>query len=252
MYVQPVRFKVDGNAIAGQLYAPAATGKHPAVVVCHGIPAKVADPGDGGYSALAGRLCGEGLAVLIFNFRGAGASGGNFDIGGWCRDLTGAIDYLAGTGLADADALGLLGFSAGAAVALCAAAADSRVKGVISGASPVGFDPVEQDPAGAVKQFRDIGIIRDKGYPLDIEAWRQGFSRVRPVDCIARIAPRPVLILHGEADDLVNISHARRLFERAGEPKKLVILKGAGHRLRQDEAAVETIIAWLREHFLRA
>ncbi len=61
---------VDGLDLVGQL-------PYPAVCVCHGIPAKSPDPGDGGYSLLAERICQEGFAVLVFNFRGAQADNHN-------------------------------------------------------------------------------------------------------------------------------------------------------------------------------
>ena len=43
-------------------------------------------------------------------------------------------------------------------------------------------------------------------------------------------------------------SHARRLYEAAGEPRQLVILEGAGHRLRREERAVSAVLDWLKPH----
>ena len=63
---------------------------------------------------------------------------------------------------------------------------------------------------------------------------------------IGRISPRPLLMIHGEKDDLVPVEHAHRLYERAGEPKELVILPGAGHRLRLEEKAITTALNWLK------
>ncbi len=45
----------------------------------------------------------------------------------------------------------------------------------------------------------------------------------------------------------VPLEHARRLFERAGQPKELVIMPGAKHRLRLEEQAVETALNWLKK-----
>ena len=49
-----------------------------------------------------------------------------------------------------------------------------------------------------------------------------------PVDEIWRIAPRPVLIVHGDADGLVPLSDARQL-QAAGPSAELWVVGGAGH-----------------------
>jgi pimeloyl-ACP methyl ester carboxylesterase len=46
---------------------------------------------------------------------------------------------------------------------------------------------------------------------------------------IARIAPRPLLIVHGADDWLIPPKHARRLFDKAGEPKTLVLIEHGLH-----------------------
>jgi len=51
--------------------------------------------------------------------------------------------------------------------------------------------------------------------------------------------------VHGDRDEVVPLAHAEKLFEKAGQPKELVILPGAGHRLRQDVRAIETAMKWL-------
>ena len=98
MLTNPVTLEVDDLSIAGRLYLPDGRRPRPTVCVCHGIPAgRLPDPADGGYPLLAETICREGLAVFIFNFRGTGASGGNFDITGWTRDLKAAVKEVVGT-----------------------------------------------------------------------------------------------------------------------------------------------------------
>jgi fermentation-respiration switch protein FrsA (DUF1100 family) len=104
------------------------------------------------------------------------------------------------------------------------------------------------EPQKIVDYFRGIGIIRDEGFPASAEKWLNGFNEVRPSDYIAEIAPRPLLLVHGNKDETVDVGHARRLYEKAGEPKQLVIIDGAGHRLRQDEKTMRQVIGWLRNH----
>ena len=243
--------EVDSIKVAGQLYFPGkgAQSPYPAVCVCHGIPAHLPDPSDRGYPLLAERICREGFAVIIFNFRGTGASGGNLDILGWTRDLKAVLDYLWDLPEVDRSRLSLMGFSGGAAVSVCVASQDSRVSYIVACACPAKFNFTEaSEPQSIIEHFRSLGAIRDKDFPSSVKEWFNGFQEVSPARYVARIAPRPLLLVHGSQDDVVPVTQAHEMYTRAGEPKQLVIVDGAGHRLRQDERAMAVAIDWLKSH----
>ena len=246
----PVSFHSDNLRLAGEFHLPDSTGPHPALCICHGIPAAPYNHEDTGYHDLAVRFAAAGFATLLFNMRGAGLSEGDFDMPGWTRDISAAIDYLAGSDEVDDSRLFVMGFSGGAAAGICRAAHDSRIAGVISCASPAHFEELTAGPALAscLSRWREIGIIRDPGFPRDMEAWSAGFREVAPIDHVAYLAPRPLLLLHGDADEVVSVSHAHQLYEAAGQPKELVILPGGVHRLRVDERAMSAALRWLRSH----
>jgi fermentation-respiration switch protein FrsA (DUF1100 family) len=247
MLTRDFTLEVDGIDILGQLYLPAANMPYPTVCVCHGIPAGIPDPADRGYPLLAEQICHHGFAVLIFNFRGSGASGGNLDILGWSRDLKAVIDYLCALPEVDRSRLCLLGFSAGAAVSLYVAAGDNRVSSVAACACPAEFTRLGE-PQFSIDHYRSIGAIRDKDFPPSTEEWLNGFRLVKPIDYVAKIFPRPLLLVHGSKDETVPLADAHRLYDRAGEPKKLVIVDGAGHRLRQNNEAMAIVLDWLKSH----
>jgi len=243
-----VALEVDGLQIAGQLYLPGGKIPHPTVCLCHGIPAHIPDPSNRGYPVLAERICHQGFAVLIFNFRGTGASGGNLDILGWTRDLKAAIDYLSALPEVDKSHLSLLGFSGGAAVSVYVASQDKRVSSVVTCACPAEFTFFTEvdKPQSIIDHFRSIGAIRDKSFPHSAEEWFNGFRLVSPIKHVAGIAPRPLLLVHGNRDETVEVSQAYKLYDRAGEPKLIVIVDGAEHRLRQNDRAMATVIEWLK------
>jgi fermentation-respiration switch protein FrsA (DUF1100 family) len=54
-------------------------------------------------------------------------------------------------------------------------------------------------------------------------------SDIRPIDAIGKLAPRPVLIIHGANDSLIPVAHARQLFAAAHQPKELWIDEHAEH-----------------------
>ena len=251
MVTRNVVLEVDGLKIGGQLYLPGEGERtpYPAVCICHGIPSgRPPDPSDGGYPLLAERVCQEGFAVFIFNFRGTGVSDGNLDMLGWTRDLKAAIDYLCVLPEVDRSCLSLLGFSGGAAVSVSVAAQDKRVSSVITCACPAEFTFLTgaENTSSFVDHFRNIGAIRDKDFPPSNEEWLSGFRLVSPIDYVAGISPRPLLLVHGSHDETVDVSYAHKLYAKAGEPKQLIIVDGAGHRLRQDDKAMTIVTDWLK------
>jgi uncharacterized protein len=51
----------------------------------------------------------------------------------------------------------------------------------------------------------------------------------RPIAHVARLAPRPLLIIHGDQDRLIPVGDGHALHAAAGHPKELWIAPGAGH-----------------------
>jgi len=243
-----VVLKVDDLKIVGHLYLPGDQTPYPTVCTCHGIPAERNDPRDKGYRALAKKICQRGLAVFTFNFRGTGASGGNIDIAGWIKDLKAVVDYLCTLPEVDKSHLSLLGFSGGGAIAINVAAQDNRISSVVSCASPAEFTPLTENytAASLAEHFRNIGVIRDNDFPHSADEWFNDFKMISPIKYVANLAPRPLLLVHGDKDDVVDVTHAYRLYEKAREPKQIIIVKGAGHRLRRSSKAMDIVLAWLK------
>ena len=77
--------------------------------------------------------------------------------------------------------------------------------------------------------------------------------RPSPLEAVGRIAPRPLLILHGSEDEVIPVGHAKRLAAAAGEPSELWILDGAGHAalFNHDPVAWEArVMGFLRTHLM--
>ncbi|HLX89211.1 MAG TPA: prolyl oligopeptidase family serine peptidase [Acidimicrobiales bacterium] len=224
--------------------SPAASAS--TVVLTHDFPVDVDSAERTGRSLpqLADRLAAEsGWRVVAGCLRGAGASAGDFSLCGWLDDLGALVDHA--TGLAAGGGVWVVGFGVGGAVALCLAAADTRVRGVGSLAAPATFADWAQDPAAMVHAARRVGVIRHSGFPEHLADWAHEFTELRPVEASALTAPRPVLVVHGADDDEVPVSDARLLAEAAGRSAELRILPGAGHRLRADPRAMALLVGWL-------
>ncbi len=248
-----VSLEVDGLKIVGEIYIPEdPEGRlYPALCICHGIPRGIPDPKDKGYPLLAERFCNAGFITMIFNFRGTGDSEGNFDLLGWARDLEAAVNYLYNLPNVDKSHLSLMGFSGGAIVSLFVAARDPRVSSIVTCACPLEF-PALTDKERAksfIEHLRSIGIIRDNDFPRSLDEWLDEFKQVSPIKWVGKISPRPILILHGDRDEVVDQSQAWALYALAGEPKDIVIIEGATHRLRHYEKAIDAALNWLKSRF---
>lgn len=224
---ETVRFPAaDGLILTGWLIpAPAASKRQGTIIVCHGYPQNRSEMLS--YAALLHR---EGFAALLFDFRALGESEGDLCSVGYheVEDLHGAVHYLAERPDTAESPIGALGLSLGGAVAIMGAARNERIRAVVAEAAY----PTLQ----AALDARCRAFCGPWGPVLSpsIRAWaRRWFpvepSEVAPIEEIAAIAPRAVLIVQGRRDPLVRWQDACSMYERAGEPRDIWLLERSGH-----------------------
>ena len=240
----------SGLRLSGYLARPASptAPSAPGLVLCHGFPSGPGGAKTSGqtYPELADYLAAEtGWVVLTFNFRGTGESPGDFSLGGWLDDLRAAIDHLLAT--ERVSGVWVAGSSTGGALAICEAAEDERVRGVATLAAPATFSGWAEDPEGFLTHARAIGVVSDPDHPRDPDAWARELTEIRPISVVAKIPPRPLLLVHGSEDETVPLDDARALAEAAGETAELRVVNQAGHRLRHDPRAVAVLMGWLEQ-----
>jgi len=240
-----ITIESGGETLRGDLIGPAVGA--PLVVLCHGIPLSRPDPSDPGYALLGRQLAEHGFAALFVNFRGCGTSTGNFYLGGWYKDLCSVMEFARGQ-LAP-KGLYMAGFSAGGALAIKYAAEHKGVDAVAAFAAPARLSRVfaQDQVMQLIEAARDIGIIRDADFPPSPAWFYKDAEANEALDYVRRVSPIPLLIVHGEGDELVPLSQGKELYETAREPKEFVSLPGGEHRLRHDPRAMETLLAWLQK-----
>jgi fermentation-respiration switch protein FrsA (DUF1100 family) len=65
-------------------------------------------------------------------------------------------------------------------------------------------------------------------------------------DAVARVAPKPLLLMHAQGDEQVPVSHSEDLFRAAGDPKRLIVVPGGNHRSAQHDPELQaTGLRWL-------
>ena len=215
-------------------------------MLAHGYPSEVSATAVAASALpeLADRLAAEmGWLAMALAFRGCGESEGSFSLAGWLDDLGAAVSYLRDN--ERVTGVWLAGFGTGGALALCAAAAD-----------PAG--PRRRHPRCA-RRLRRLGVASRSAcsstrgrsasspiptFPADVDAWTRELRELRAVACAPKVAPRPLLVIHGSDDDLVPVFDARVLVDAHGDAE-LRIMNGAGHRVRHDPRAIAVLLGWL-------
>lgn len=254
MKVEEASFRsFDEVELRGYFYAPdMGSPPYPTVCLCHGIPVSKRQPGDRGYAEVAELFCSVGIASFTFNFRGTGESGGSFDLMAWPADLEAALDYLYNRGDVDRSRLGLAGFSGGALAALYVAYRDPRVKALALCACPGDTSRItRREVEETIRMARESGSLRGVEGADAISKLEADLRALNPLRYVKGVHPRPLLILHGSADELIPVSEAYRLFEEALEPKELIVVEGAPHKLRLHRGAMERLVEWFRRLWLK-
>ena len=237
-----------GFRLSAHLATPPLASPGPGLVLCHGFPVRGREsPASGkSFPELADRIATEmGWTVLTINFRGCGGSEGDFSMAGWLDDIHAAVVHLIDLGVSG---VWLAGYGSGGALCLSEGARNPDVRGVAAIAAPADFDDWARHPRRLVQHSRQVGVIKTAGFPRNFDAWAAEFRQFTAVAAAAVLAPRPLLVMHGEADDLVPSLDARVVADSHGAAE-LRIIGGGGHELRHDPRAVAVLLGWLsRQH----
>lgn len=214
------------------LHLPEGPGPFPCVVACHGLSAsKESDK----YLLLGVELPRAGLGLARFDFRGCGQSTGREDettVATRIEDVRAVLAALAVHEGLDGR-VGLLGSSLGGFVALHVAHGHPQAPPVVTWNAPA--------------SLHDLARLRAErsgiGAPFAREYWTGVYAA----------APRGVprhLVIHGQADEVVALEYGMALHAAAAEPRALLVIAGADHRLTEPAHRWQALAA-SREWFLR-
>lgn len=186
----------------------------------------VASPGlDGNRShALAhfGFLAQEGYGFVVFDQRGCSDRRSQQSLGyNQAQDVRGAVAYLSERD--EVEHIGAIGFSAGGAATLLAAAQQPDIAAVVEIGGYANLGTSILNPHSTYT-WPDTLMRRGTLWGL---RWHTGVNpyAVSPVDVVDDISPRPLLLIYGEYET----GSGQRLYAAAGEPTELWIVPGAGH-----------------------
>ncbi|MFF8938830.1 alpha/beta hydrolase [Streptomyces paradoxus] len=215
---------------------------HPVFVVAHGFTGAVDRPHVRRIAATFARHGG----VVTFSFRGHGMSGGHSTVGDReVLDLTAAVAWARSHGHAR---VVTVGFSMGGSVVLRHAALHPRqTDAVVSVSSPARWYYRGTAPMRRLHWLvtRPEGrVVGRYGFRTRIHHRDWNPVPLSPVEAVPRIAPTPLLIVHGDADGYFPVDHPRMLAAAAGDQGELWLEPGMGHA---EHAAGDELLARIGE-----
>jgi fermentation-respiration switch protein FrsA (DUF1100 family) len=154
-------------------------------------------------------------------------------VSGEIEDLKMAVSWILSRKEVVKDKIGVNGLSLGGVIAILTAAKDRRVKVVSLWSTPSDFTSFTKiEPNLTDRLLKQYYVDLSSGYRIG-KAFLTDLNKHRVTEAVSKIAPRPLLIIHGTKDDVVPLWHAGRLYEAAGEPKEKFFMEGADHTYKR-------------------
>jgi alpha-beta hydrolase superfamily lysophospholipase len=237
-------------------------------------------------------LTDAGYAALRFGYRGVGESEGpayrHIPLE-QVEDIRNTLTFLEQQPEVDPGRMGLFGVGTGAANATYCAGVDTRVKCLVAihGMGDIGrwfrslrrywewvelLRAIDEDRktrvvSGESRMIKSTELVLSdprtaqyvasgaqfKGPPrlFSLES-AEAMSSFRPEEVVGRISPRAAMWLCAAGDTLTPNDESRSMYEKAGEPRKLVMLEGAIHHgLYQSpdfDRMMEHTLEWFNQH----
>jgi putative redox protein len=236
-----------GDSLSGILHYPTSGNAQGTVILCHGMESSKDSEK---LISLGQSLAERHLVTLRFDFACSAESGKFEEItySGEVEDLRAAFSFLTKRWPGK---IGILGSSMGGTVALLFAAQEPGVTALTTLAAPIHPErfPERLLTPEQVRQWREQGFTYFHGQRINVSLLND-LEKINVLEAVRHLSC-PVLILHGDEDEVVPVEEARELHDCLPNARKLLILMGADHRLSDPalmSRAIREAVAWLCQH----
>jgi len=160
--------------------------------------------------------------VFLPDYRGYGSSEGVPSLAGIQDDINSAMSYLLHRSDIDHERIVILAQSLGGALAIYNIAHSpyrEQIKALITESAFSGY-------RGIVREKLDsFWLTWPLQWPLSLTV-NDDYS---PLPVVGRVSPIPLLIIHGDKDNVVPLNHGEALYAAAAQPKEMWVVTGGGH-----------------------
>jgi fermentation-respiration switch protein FrsA (DUF1100 family) len=220
------------DGIAYQLWLPVDEGPRPAVVVLHGAGSRKENHAD-----FARVAAGQGFVALTFDNRGHGETEG--DLGPrTVGDIGRLVRFLAERPEVDERQVALRGSSMGGLFAIHVAAVTPQAAGVVA-ICPASERMLLEDVrkvANGEPPPPDSALTSMRIDARGLAAWLEE-QDVR--EAVELLGAKPLMLVHARDDEVIPYRFSDELYERAADPKRLLLLAGGNHRSAQHDTEVQ-------------
>jgi pimeloyl-ACP methyl ester carboxylesterase len=250
----PIAFGSHGLKLKGKIFLPKNSNADepvPGAVLCHGFGAayRVMEAG-------AQTMAAQGIATLIFDFRGHGTSEGTAD-GKMVEDVVDAWNLLSRLPEVDSKRMGLVGHSLGAMLVIMAAERVSNPRALVALACPPEVDSqlsadesnnigqwgqntnaiAEYPKHGAFPWLRGIAALICRAWMylgrfkvrVDWQKFTEAFPQMRMSEILQKLEDCSKLFVFCEGDRVTPYQKSAFVYEAACQPKELLLAKGGFH-----------------------
>ena len=282
-----VTFRSGELTLAGVIHTPEdmkPAGKRPAIMVLHGFGNNKDSANSINPCKLLTKL---GYVTFRFDFRGCGKSEGESGMViplEQVEDIQAAVTFLESRPEVDATRIGVVGSSFGAAVAIYAGGVDKRIACVISsGGWGHGEQKFRRQHPGKegwakftnmleegrrhraltgkslmvdrydivpIPEHLRANIDGPSSFDFSVET-AAAFRAFDPQNDVAKVAPRPLMLIHAAEDLVVPAEGSAELFRKAGKNAELFLLAGVDHVMfgEGETRVVHIVQDWLARYF---
>jgi putative redox protein len=239
--MQDISIQSHSGTLGGVLHPAPDPESDAVLVICHGF--RGSKDGGGRAIMLADAVAAIGVTVVRFDFTPHETLTQQIaEIGSvveFCRECIGTRIFL-------------LGRSMGGSAALSFAAQDGAVAGLCLWATPWNLAETFQLSLGEYyhKLAQGEGVVLEDEYgrasltPKLIEDMRH----YDLLNCVREIGNTPILILHGDNDEIVPLRQAKTIYQLAAGPKRLTIIEGGDHQFTNHyEQSQRELLNWLKQ-----
>jgi alpha-beta hydrolase superfamily lysophospholipase len=203
------------------LWLPEAAPSWPGMVIVHGAGSRKENHSDFARACVA-----AGWAALAYDQRGHGESDEQMSPAA-LADLGGMAGVLADQKGVDPRRTCVRGSSLGGFIAIQGAASSDAIAGAIA------ICPADEEHLLRGLRARTLEMRIGERERADLAAW---LSEHDLRDAVAEMGAKPLLLIHARGDERVPYEISEELYERAAEPRRLILLAGGHHRSAQHDS----------------
>lgn len=207
------------------------------VLICHGLPYEPLPVIAKGYDELAEFFSERGLNPVIFDFSGTGYSKGFFSIENWVKDLIEIVESFK--------SVQIVAFSLGGVPATFVSRL-GIVKSLVLLAVPCCFEVMREN---LIRSAYESGVERKSirvvnSFEDFFRKFKRDMDEFAPLKWIKKVRC-PILIVHGDRDDVIPFESSRKLYKLATGEKFLLEVKNGDHSLRRYDEVMNFVVNWI-------